>query len=675
MSKVKKQESIDKYLKPKVDKDQKSPKRVSNVSEKKRDSLGGKDGKSKHVNGKKSDKRKNTEEILERELQEKRKKMMEHQQQIIERKQQKQLDVQRKRDEKKKLEEFMKEWNKTREDLELEDLKELPAPVPVELDTPNEFFGQIVMMHEFFQTFSEQLDVKAVFPAGITLEILDRAVSRSEITGPLNDLLQLLLAAIFKLQEDEEDEMGDTYDSAALTDFENLDTEKKDISTVAVNWPYAFQGVSLRQLTLDATTVTEVLRLHLLSAGGRVSEACTRWRNQEKLGFVSSDDPAVAFRSEHKNIIETLSEKNIAALPVNDKILVLECLINQLAMFAGIRDFIHEKVDNFRVKKVELRMALSAEMRREKELAQKKKEKKPEKSENGEKLSEKVEIEQISKDAIEKLEKDIHEKKDRLKKQLDQLYLENMKVQLSPLGTDRAYRRFWIFPSISGVFVEDNEQNPPPCLPRGTPAPNPLLMKEKDTLSYVKKLFQKEYNKENLSVISTGSPKKSNGIRHSCGIVLNDIFTKEEPANKLPLTCWGDGENCPVHSTSIPRTRWSYYRTVNEIEQLLNSLNGRGKRESKLKAMLTQYKDIVLQNLARPFTNLNKSLKQEDLAGTELRKSLRGNPTYENTMLDFTQDLEVEKVLEKFLRNIIIDIEEKSNAGGLGCLRVNKLHD
>lgn len=666
INKVKKQESIDKYLKPKVEKDQKSPL-------KKRDSTGVKAEKGK-INGKKSvDKRKSTEEIIERELQEKRRKMMEHQQQLIERKQQKQLDIQRKKDEKKKLEEFMKEWNKTREDLELEDLKELPVPVPVELDTPNEYFGQIAMLYEFFQTFSEQVGVKTFFPAGITLEILDRAVSKSEITGPLNDLLQLLLAAIFKLQEDEEDEIGETYDSAALIEYENLDADKKDISTVATNWPQACQGVSIKQLTLDATTVTEILRLHLLSCGCRVTETCARWRNQEKGGYTSCDDPAVVFRTEHRHIIETLSEKNIAALSVRDKILVLECLINQLAMFAVIRDIVHENVENNRLKKVELRMALAAEIRREKELALMKKKKpaeKPDPTKPEEESPAPPPAPELSKEHIEKLEKEISDKKESLKRQLNDLYVENMKVQLGPLGSDRAYRRFWIFPSIPGIFVEDDEQNLPPCLPRGTPAPNPVLMKEKDTISYVKKLFQKEYNKENLGVLSTGSPKKTNGIRYSC--ILNDGFaSKDEPANKLPLTCWGENETCPVHSAQVPRTRWSYYRTENDLETLINSLNTRGKRESKLKAMLTQFKDTVLHNLTRPFFSLNKSLKLEDSTVAEMRKSQRGNPIYENTMLDFPQDCPVEEVLEKFLRNIIIDIEEKSNAGGLGCLRVS----
>ncbi|XP_065220955.1 bromodomain adjacent to zinc finger domain protein 1A-like isoform X2 [Planococcus citri] len=678
VNKVKKQESIDKYLKPKVEKDQKSP-------VKKRDNSGVKADKSSKVNGKKSvDKRKSTEEIIERELQEKRRKMMEHQQQIIERKQQKQLELQRKKDEKKKLEDFMKEWNKTREDLELEDLKELPVPVPIELDTPNEHFGQIAMLYEFFQVFSEQLAVKTFFPAGISLEILDRAVSKNEITGPLNDLLQLLLSAVFKLQEDEEDEIGEAYESTALTEYENLDSDKKDLSIVATNWPHAFQGVPLKQLTLDATTVTEVLRLHLLSSGCRVSEACTRWRNQEKGGFSSCDDPAVAFRTDHREIIETLSEKHIAALPVGDKILVLECLINQLSMFAVIRDVVHENVESNRLKKAELRTALAAEIRREKDLALQKKKKPAEKTDPAAKPEEDPAAAaaappppppaapaapELSKEKLEKLEKEIRDKKESLKRQLNELYMENMKVQLGPLGSDRAYRRFWIFPSIPGIFVEDDEQMLPPCLPRGTPSPNPALMKEKDTISYVKKLFQKEYNKENLGVISASSPKKTNGIRYSC--ILNDAFTsKDEPASKLPLTCWGDNENCPVHSTQVARTRWSYYRTENDLEQLLNSLNTRGKRESKLKAMLTQYKDMLVQNLSRPFASLNKSLKLEDSAVAEFRKSQRGNPIYDNTMLDFPQDSQVEEVLEKFLRNIIIDIEEKSNAGGLGCLRV-----
>ncbi len=684
--KIKKQESIDKYLKPKTgDKDRKPSKTApanAGADKKGKDSASG--SRSKLQSNKKAEKRKSTEEILEQELLEKRKKMIEHQQQLIEKKQQKQLDILRKRDEKKKLEEFMKEWNKTREDLELEDLKELPVPVPVCLDgIPNNNFGQLVMLYEFFHTFADQLNLKTFFPAGVTIDLLDRALSKAELAGPLFDFIHLLLAAIFRSQEEEEDEIGETYDSFAVSEFENLDVgtvcnidsssfspssavssstlAETNVAAVVLNWPLVFHGVPLYKMTIDATTVTEILRLHLLSSGCRVSETCNRWRMQEKGGYVSSDDPGLAFRISNPRIMRLLSEKCVAALSVDDKLSILECLVDQVIMFSGFRDIINDCVENYRHKRVELRLALAAEVRKEKELGQKKKEKKPEKPDG--------QPAQIEDAAIEKLEKDILKNKEDLRRQLADLTAESMKVQLTPIGSDRAYRRFWLFPSIPGIFVEDNEPNPPPCLPRGTPKPNIALMKEKDQLSYVRKLFETEYNKENLGfVTSTGSPRK----RANIGALSSDQAVKDEIA-KTEYTCWGDNEKCPVHCRTGDRVRWSFYRTQNDFDNLLNSLNTRGKRESKLRSILIQQKDIILKSMLRPFVSLNKTISMDDenSAIAEIRKSSRGNPTYENAMFDFPADTDVENVMESLLRNVILDIEEKSNAGGLGCLRVS----
>lgn len=717
--KNKKQESIDKYLKPKSssDKELKSPKRVlsSSGSASNNKKLNrSNDSVKRQVPKKSAEKRKSTEEIIERELLEKRKKMMEHQQQLIEKKQQKQLDSQRKRDEKKKLEEFIKEWNKTREDLELEDLRDLPIPVPICLQTPNDNFGQLIMLYEFFQTFADQVGVKNFFPAGVTIDLLDRALSQTELAGPLFDFIHLLLAAIFRLQEEEEDEIGETYDSLAISEFDSgsiassaeLDPGIK-LAAVAVNYPLAFHGVPLQKLTIDATTISEVLRLHLLSSGIRVSETCHRWRIQEKAGYVGSvDDPGVWFRNEHAHIMNALSEKCVSELPVADRIAILECLVHQVMMFAAVRDLVHENVDTFRQKRVELRTAFAAEIKKEKELSQQRK-KKAEKALNGNGAVDNktgstsggnnasAAAEEMTDEQLEKLEKDVQRRKDDLKRQLAEITIDNLRIQLAPVGMDRAYRRFWLFPSVPGVFVEDHELHPPPCLPRGTPKPNLALMKEKDPLSYVRKLFQNEYNKENTGVAAAAvaSPKKGNarlantsaagvGVTSnasggpagtSVGTAVTSDGKSEEPYY-VALSCWGDNDSCPVHKRRSSRPRWSYYRTRGEFEKLLESLNTRGKRESKLHAMLTQYQEFVLKGMAHPFINLNPNVEIEDENGSvvpaEIRKSSRGNPSYDNAMFDFPPETEIEIVLESLLRNLILDIEEKSNAGGLGSLKV-----
>ena len=72
---------------------------------------------------------------------------------------------------------------------------------------PNELFGEFMAVLEFLAGFKEELSVKDFFPQGMGFDVLERALTESEIAGPLSDLLQLLLNAIFTMQEEEEDEI------------------------------------------------------------------------------------------------------------------------------------------------------------------------------------------------------------------------------------------------------------------------------------------------------------------------------------------------------------------------------------------------------------------------------------------------------------------------------------
>lgn len=51
-------------------------------------------------------------------------------------------------------------------------------------------------------------------------------------------------------------------------------------------------------------------------------------------------------------------------------------------------------------------------------------------------------------------------------KKLTELTDLGMTAQILPLGTDRAFRRYWLFASMPGLFVEDDEPFPGICLPK-----------------------------------------------------------------------------------------------------------------------------------------------------------------------------------------------------------------
>lgn len=61
----------------------------------------------------------------------------------------------------------------------------------------------------------------------------------------------------------------------------DVTSEAIKLATVAASWCQLYQGVPLSKVTLDSVTLTEVLRLHLLSSGGRSGETSSKWRSEE----------------------------------------------------------------------------------------------------------------------------------------------------------------------------------------------------------------------------------------------------------------------------------------------------------------------------------------------------------------------------------------------------------
>lgn len=62
-------------------------------------------------------------------------------------------------------------------------------------------------------------------------------------------------------------------------------------------------------------------------------------------------------------------------------------------------------------------------------------------------------------------QKTINNRLNEWNKKLVELTDLGMTAQILPLGTDRAFRKYWMFASMPGLFIEDYEPNPGTCLP------------------------------------------------------------------------------------------------------------------------------------------------------------------------------------------------------------------
>ena len=113
-------------------------------------------------------------------------------------------------------------------------------------------------------------------------------------------------------------------------------------ATVMARWPIKHQGQSLCELHMNEWSITEILRLHLAASGGLRSERSVHWLYQQRGGYRLSDDPGLAFRMEHPQVLEALTTQSIYELSIDDKIKILNCLMHQIMSFATVRDVIDE---------------------------------------------------------------------------------------------------------------------------------------------------------------------------------------------------------------------------------------------------------------------------------------------------------------------------------------------
>lgn len=148
-----------------------------------------------------------------------------------------------------------------------------------------------------------------------------------------------------------------------VPDEPNIDDFVK-FATWALRWPRRYHGVELSKLPMYSLTVSEILRLHLLSSGARINEIGSRWRFQQRGGYTHEDDPGLHLRLTNPELLYSLSIYNVVELTTDDKLKIITCLVSQLLTYADVRDVIEERLDTIKQSKLDLRTAQFAERKR-----------------------------------------------------------------------------------------------------------------------------------------------------------------------------------------------------------------------------------------------------------------------------------------------------------------------
>uniref|UniRef100_A0A8C2KX75 Bromodomain adjacent to zinc finger domain protein 1A n=1 Tax=Cyprinus carpio TaxID=7962 RepID=A0A8C2KX75_CYPCA len=306
-----------------------------------------------------------------------------------------------------------------------------------------------------------------------------------------------------------------------------------------------------------------------------------------------------------------------------EKLKILHSLCGKLLTLVSTRDFIEDNADEQRSAKQELRELKAEQHRREREEAAERVRKRKEEKlrEQEQKLKEKHEklkeearngdntayipIHILSPEELQQQQLKEKELLERIQKAMACTYI-------LPLGRDRLYRRYWIFPSAGALFVEEDFFGLTEDMlePRTTHEPNI----------------------EELS--STESPIKT------------------DAATEDPML---------VQNTSPPVNRpnqWFFYSTPEEVEQLIESLNPRGHRESSLKETLLQEKEHIVQLMD------SKAVQRYHYSGTV---GLFGARFLSNVTF---YTVPAERFMENRLRDLLLDIEDRIYQGTLGAIKV-----
>ncbi|XP_066198096.1 bromodomain adjacent to zinc finger domain protein 1A isoform X2 [Saccopteryx leptura] len=663
----------------------------------------------------KEDKEKKKEELKKIVEEERLKKKEEKERLKIER----EKEREKLREEKRKYMEHLKQWSKPREDMECDDLKELPEPTPVKTRLPPEIFGDALMVLEFLNAFGELFDLQDEFPEGVTLEVLEEALVGNDSEGPLCELLFFFLTAIFQAIAEEEEEVAkeqitdaDTKDLTEALD-EDADPTKSALSAVAslaAAWPQLHQGCSLKSLDLDSCTLSEILRLHILASGADVTSANAKYRYQKRGGFDATDDACMELRLSSPSLVKKLSSTSVYDLSPGEKMKILHALCGKLLTLVSTRDFIEDYVDILRQAKQEFRELKAEQHRKEREeaaarirkrKAEKLKEQEQKMKEKQEKLKEdeqrnstadisngeeeredfdtsteskEIEQKELDQDMVTEDEDDprSHKRGRRGKRgqngfkeftrqeeincltsellipdEEEALKLEHQrkekelleKIQnaiactnIFPLGRDRLYRRYWIFPSIPGLFIEEDYSG----LTEDMLLPRPSS-------------FQNNVQSQNAQVSTkTGESLMSESTS------INDQGPCDDSV-QLPK---------PVHKPN----RWCFYSSCEQLDQLIDALNSRGHRESALKETLLQEKSRICAQLAH--------FNEEKFHFSD-KPQPDSKPTYTRGRVSNTYDpsqMSAERQLELRLRDFLLDIEDRIYQGTLGTIKVTDRH-
>lgn len=582
----------------------------------------------------------------------------------------------------------VREHNQIRDDLELIDQRVIPKAKSISTIIEAKFFGEFIKVLEFLHSFPEVLSMSDKFPYGIHIETLERALILKEVNGPLSDILQVLLSTLFSLQIEEENEFSVEYrinGDASIRHSKYLSMQ--NASRVHL-WVQKHYNMKMNLLVMDATTLSELIRLHLMGSGALLSERSSRNRFQARGGFKSAEDPGLEFVSKYPQIIQFLTQNSIFQLSTRDILRVLGCLTDQILTYSHVRDVLEERIEQSLNARLEYRNLKILEGRRERKFAEEKKVLYEEhKTTIAAFDSEQPKLkESLTKNAEVELEQQIA-RLDAISAKERVQYLKDLKAQVTVffnhqtyLGSDRAFRDYYIFESLPGLFVEHDITFSGKCMEKFTENSAALAhCTHQQRYGIIKQMVtngesNSSDDKENNVEINGNNTQPQDNKVLTNGKKESDLDIQNEL-----LMCNCDPLTCIVHSDNVKRATWTYYHTTEEIEALIESLNVRGFREKNLREQLEANRDLIIDYIKDcPLEKLTMNIDDEsgvvdavqEVKKNKMNKSKFKAKQYDNPNFSCRTGTDINIIYDTTLRSTLLEFEHKLSAGCLGEIKV-----
>lgn len=348
--------------------------------------------------------------------------------------------------------------------------------------------------------------------------------------------------------------------------------------------------------------------------------------------------------------------------------------MDQILTYASFRELIEERVEVSAKAKHEFKMQRAAEKRRDLKVND---EKKALKEEYKMKLTEFAGTEREKDIFMKNFDKDLEEKlsqidimslreKEKAMKEMKETTTKFFNHQVF-LGTDRAFRNYFIYESLPGVFVEHDLTYSGKCVDHLIKNNYGLAhVTQEQRYAFIKQMVlnDKSRNDDKENKLGTTSlngvaiETKSNGIKKEEGVKQEELYM-----------CSTDPKTCIVHSSDHPdRVVWSYFNTTEEIQQLIDSLNTRGFREKVLRENLELEKELICTYIENcPVEKLTVLLDDKENKMNEIVKK-RGR--YDTANFNLEPGTDPSTIFDISLRENLLEFESRISLGYLGEIKV-----